>query len=171
LPVFFFAEESKDNIFDLVSSISRRLRAVAENSSREIEALEKREVDKILKNDLETLGRLWSDHLIAASNENLILTKRQLFALFDGGLIQIQSVECHFSKTFVTGSSAFVIDHQQTVSKIGPKQGWLNIPAISARGSAEMAFGSWLLDIQPLWQGCLRETVNSEVPSGALSCE
>jgi hypothetical protein len=116
LPVFFLAEESKDNIFDVVSSISRRLRAVAENSSREIEALEKREVDNILKNDLETLGRLWSDHLIAASNENLILTKRQLFALFDGGLIQIQSVECHFSKTFVTGSSAFVIDHQQTVS-------------------------------------------------------
>jgi hypothetical protein len=95
---------------------------------------------------------LWSDDLIAASNENLILTKRQLFALFEGGLIQIKSLERHFSKTFVTGNSAFVVGHQQTISKIGAKAGlieyssylssWICIDGVwklAARHSAAMA--------------------------------
>ena len=125
---------------------------MAENISQDIEALEKAEVDAIIKNDLETLGRLWSDDLIAASNENLILTKRQLFALFDGGLIQVKSLERHFSKTFVTGSSAFVVGHQRTVSKIGSKAGlveyssylssWIckdGVWRLAARHSAAMA--------------------------------
>jgi hypothetical protein len=49
------------------------------------------EVEAILRNDLEALGRPWSADLIAASNENLISSKPQLFAANAGWSIRC----CH----------------------------------------------------------------------------
>jgi Domain of unknown function (DUF4440) len=123
----------------------------------------KGEVEAILKNDLETLGRLWSDDLIAASNENLILTKRQLLVLFDGGLIQIKSLERHFSQTFVTGHSAFVVSHLQTVSKIGAQAGLVEYSSYLSSWICIEGVGSWPPDIQPLWRDCPMATVDDEV--------
>ncbi|SRR5260221_13562387 len=128
---------------------------MADSRTEEIEAVEQAEVDAILRNDLEMLDRIWSEDLIAASNVNLILTKRQLFALFAGGLIQLKSFERTFSKTFVKEAAAFVAGHQTTISKIGANAGiaeyssylssWIReggVWRLAARHSAAMARGA-----------------------------
>ena len=92
-------------------------------STAEIEAVEQREVEAILRSDLETLKNLWSEDLIAASNENLILTKRQLFALFEAGLVQLESLKRSFSKISIKDNAAFVAGHQTTIPKIGRNAG------------------------------------------------
>jgi ketosteroid isomerase-like protein len=91
--------------------------------AKDIENLEQAEVDAILKSDLEALDALWSDDLILSSNENLIFSKPQIFALFKAGLVQLETLERIISKTVVKDNVAFVAGHQKSVAKVGPTAG------------------------------------------------
>ncbi len=94
-----------------------------EDGSEEIQNVEQSEIEAILRNDLETLDGLWSEDLIAASNENLILTKPQLLALFKAGLVQLETLERTISKAVVKDHAAFVTGHQTNLSRVGPNAG------------------------------------------------
>ena len=89
----------------------------------EIELVQNAETEAVLRSDIETLDGLWPDDLIVSSNENLILSKPQLFALFQAGLVQLETLVREISKAVTKENAAFVTGHQKTVSRIGPNAG------------------------------------------------
>jgi hypothetical protein len=91
--------------------------------ANEIESLELREVEAILKHDLETLKDLWSDELVVATNVNLIFTKHQLFGLFQAGLVELESLARTFSKSSIRENVGIVIGNEAAVSRIGQQAG------------------------------------------------
>jgi hypothetical protein len=91
---------------------------VPANEIKAVEVAEAAEIDAILRNDLEALDRLWSNDLIMSSNANLLFTKKQLFGLFQRGLVQLDKLERMTTKSIVKGDAVFLIGNQQMVSKL-----------------------------------------------------
>ncbi len=77
-----------------------------QQAEMEIEKLELQDAAAGLRNDLDTIERLWSDRLVVSSPANLLFNKSQLLAFFRAGLIRLKSLERRVQRVVVAGDTA-----------------------------------------------------------------
>ncbi len=59
----------------------------------EIEKLELRDANAALRQDLDTIEKIWSDKLVVSGAANLLFSKAQVLAFFRAGLVRLKSFE------------------------------------------------------------------------------
>ena len=83
---------------------------------REIEALEEREAQAMLRADVSTLEALWADDLIVNSTANLIAGKQILLEMIKNGRLKLRTYERHPVRIVPLGD--FVVATGNEVSQL-----------------------------------------------------
>ena len=81
-------------ILALSAGIIKEANAAAdENKEQEIRKLSAEEVNAFLKNDRESMARLWSDDMVVTNPLNKFVTSQQVLAMVDSGFLVITSFD------------------------------------------------------------------------------
>ena len=109
----------------------------------DIEALEHREADAIVRKDVGVLKELWSEKLIGATNFNLILSKGQLLGLLATGAFDFERLERKVSKIILYEQVAYIIGNESNSPRVGPQAGQTAIYSY---------LGSWIREQDGIWR-------------------
>lgn len=89
----------------------------------EIEKLELRDADAALRQDLDTIERLWSDNLVVSGAANLLFSKAQVLAFFRAGLVRLKSFERRVTRVVIDGDTAITTGSDTVVPLVGADAG------------------------------------------------
>lgn len=74
----------------------------------QIRRLNSQEVDALLRNDVKTLARLWSDDFVVTNPFNKFINKKQVLAMVESGSLAFTSYERQIEYVRVYGNTAVV---------------------------------------------------------------
>jgi len=103
-------------ILALSADIIKEANAAAdENKEQEIRKLSAEEVNAFLKNDRESMARLWSDDMVVTNPLNKFVTRQQVLAMVDSGFLIITSFDRQIEYLRFYGDIAVVAGSETVV--------------------------------------------------------
>jgi len=103
-------------ILALSADIIKEANAAAdENKEQEIRKLSAEEVNAFLKNDRESMARLWSDDMVVTNPLNKFVTGQQVLAMVDSGFLVITSFDRQIEYLRFYGDIAVVAGSETVV--------------------------------------------------------
>ena len=91
------------------------IKAADENKEQEIRKLSAEEVNAFLKNDRESMARLWSDDMVVTNPLNKFVTSQQVLAMVDSGFLIITSFDRQIEYLRFYGDIAVVAGSETVV--------------------------------------------------------
>ena len=103
-------------ILALSAGITKDANAAAdEDKEQEIRKLSAEEVNAFLKNDRESMARLWSDDMVVTNPLNKFVTRQQVLAMVDSGFLIITSFDRQIEYLRFYGDIAVVAGSETVV--------------------------------------------------------
>ena len=91
------------------------IKAGDENKEQEIRKLSAEEVNAFLKNDRESMARLWSNDMVITNPLNKFVTRQQVLAMVDSGFLVITSFDRQIEYLRFYGDIAIVAGSETVV--------------------------------------------------------
>jgi uncharacterized protein (TIGR02246 family) len=91
------------------------IKAADEDKEQEIRKLSAEEVNAFLKNDRESMARLWSDDMVITNPLNKFVTRQQVLAMVDSGFLVITSFDRQIEYLRFYGDIAIVAGSETVV--------------------------------------------------------
>ena len=91
------------------------IKAADENKEQEIRKLSAEEVNAFLKNDRESMARLWSNDMVITNPLNKFVTRQQVLAMVDSGFLIITSFDRQIEYLRFYGDIAVVAGSETVV--------------------------------------------------------